>query len=192
MRESWLSVQHIINVYYTIITHYSVRRSSVYAGNASQAGRRQSAFPGQNMPLAAPTPGHQQMYALSNRSIKDPRPVKDRTFQKKAREEIMAFLESRGYPHALSEKTLATPTTRDFQEIFKFIYHCFDGRPVSSLTSLQKKFEDEVPVLLRSAGYPYVSDISKSHLQAIGAQHSWPGMLAMLHWFVQTIIVSAT
>lgn len=139
----------------------------------------------------ASTPGHPQTtYALTNRTSKDPRPVKDRAFQKKARDEITFFLESQGYPQILTEKTLTNPTTRDFQEIFKFIYHCFDGKPVSSLNNLQKKFEDEVPVLLRAAGYPYTSDISKSHLQAIGAQHSWPGMLAMLHWFVCAITVS--
>jgi len=84
---------------------------------------------------------------------------------------------------------LSNPTTKDFQEIFKFIYCSYDGKLVTALNSLQKKFEDEVPLLLRQAGYPYAADISKSHLQAIGAQHSWPGMLAMLHWFVQAITV---
>lgn len=136
------------------------------------------------------TPGGSHVFAAPTRQAKDPRNVRDRAFQKRAREEIFQFLEQRGYSQTpLSERTLSNPTTKDFQEIFKFIYHCFDGKQVSSLSSLQKKFEDEVPVLLRAAGYPYAADISKSHLQAIGAQHSWPGMLAMLHWFVQVIIV---
>jgi len=177
----------------TILPFTSVRRTSVYTGPSNQATRRQSTFPGgpgQTQPQVASTPGHPQTYALSNRTSKDPRPTKDRSFQKRARDEITSFLESQGYPQILTEKTLTNPTTRDFQEIFKFIYHCYDGRPVSSLNNLQKKFEDEVPVLLRAAGYPYTSDISKSHLQAIGAQHSWPGMLAMLHWFVCAINVS--
>lgn len=123
--------------------------------------------------------------------MRDPRPVKDRAFQKKCRDDITQFLEARGYPQLLSERTLTAPTTRDFQEIFKFIYAYFDGRPLTALgkDALAKKFEDEVPLLLCSVGYPFAADISKSHLQAIGAQHSWPGMLAMLHWFVSAINV---
>lgn len=121
--------------------------------------------------------------------MKDPRPVKDRAYQKKAREDILEFLEQRGYPMMLTERTLTNPTTKDFQEIFRFIYSAYDGKATAGLNALAKKFEDEVPQLLRSAGYPFASDISKSHLQAIGAQHSWPGMLAMLHWFVVLIKV---
>ena len=162
------------------------RRTSAYPlanNNASTSNRRQSAFPGG----VAATPGGS--YSRPAAAMKDPRPLKDRNWQKGVRDEISEFLEQHGYPFAIPERTLTNPTTKDFQDIFRFIYGVFDGRPTASLTALNKKFEDEVPILLRSAGYPFASDISKSHLQAIGAQHSWPGMLAMLHWFVEYIKV---
>jgi kinetochore protein NDC80 len=42
---------------------------------------------------------------------------------------------------------------------------------------------------LRTAGYPFADSISKSHIQAVGNMHSWPGIVAMLHWFVTSIKV---
>ena len=153
--------------------------------------RRQSAFPAQVPSAVTSTPGSHHIFAPVVRQLKDPRATKERAFQKKCREDIFHFLETRGYSQTpLTDRTLVNPTTRDFQEIFKFIYNYYDGKPVNNLHSLAKKFEDDVPQLLRAAGYPFAADISKSHLQAIGAQHSWPGMLAMLHWFVQIIMVS--
>lgn len=179
----------------------SVRRSSVYTASVPTIGnnnhlqnttmRRQSTMPGGTMGPGgvAATPGAHR-FAPSSRLMKDPRPVKDRAFQKKCRDDITQFLEARGYTQAFSERTLINPTTKDFQEIFRFIHNAYEGRITNNL-NLAKKFEDEVPQLLRAAGYPFAADITKSHLQAIGAQHSWPGMLAMLHWFVQVINVSS-
>ena len=153
--------------------------------------RRQSAFPAPGALPVISTPGSQHTFAPPVRQTKDTRLIKDRGFQKKCREDIFQFLETRGYTQTpLTDRTLVNPTTKDFQEIFKFIYNAFDRKPINSLSSLAKKFEDEVPQLLKSAGYPFAADISKSHLQAIGAQHSWPGMLAMLHWFVRAIPVN--
>lgn len=162
------------------------RRTSVYppANNTAAAGqRRQSAYPGG---ITATPAGN---YMRPATIMKDPRPLKDRNYQKRCRDDIAEFLEQRGYPMILQERTLTNPTTKDFQDIFKYIFAVFDGKPAAGLSAVNKKFEDEVPILLRSAGYPFAADISKSHLQAIGAQHSWPGMLGMLHWFIQAIKV---
>jgi kinetochore protein NDC80 len=99
--------------------------------------------------------------------------------------EILDFLSERGYQDVLTPKTLAQPTGKDFQSIFRFIYSIYDP----SQRAWNKKLEDDVPVLLKAAGYPFSNAISKSHLQTIGTKHSWPNMLAMLHWFVTSVKV---
>lgn len=102
----------------------------------------------------------------------------------KCQSEVFEFLTERGYPDTLTPKTLAQPTGKDFANIFKFLYALFDPSVVSRWT---KKFEDDVPVCLKQAGYPFVDSISKSHLQAVGNMHSWPNLVAMLHWLVTTV-----
>jgi kinetochore protein NDC80 len=169
------------------VAFLSARRTSVYpsANNmAATSGRRQSTFPGG----VAATPA--ASYARPAAALKDTRPIKDKSWQKKARDDIFEFLEQHGYPYMMPERALIGPTTKEFQDIFRFLFNKFDNRESTTSLAPNKKFEDEVPILLRSAGYPFAADISKSHLQAIGAQHSWPGMLAMLHWFVEHVKVS--
>ncbi|KAJ2024162.1 hypothetical protein GGI06_001111, partial [Coemansia sp. S85] len=113
---------------------------------------------------------------------KDPRPVKERGFQAKAQQRIMNFLSTRAYPGMLTPKTLAMPTVKDFQTIFRFLYAQLDGRYV-----YQGKFEDDVLAILRGIHYPYVGNISKSHIYSAGSMSTWPGLLAMLLWLVELI-----
>lgn len=82
---------------------------------------------------------------------------------------------------------LLTPTGSQFIALFKFIVHQYD--PAISFEVKGKGFNDLVVPILRSVGYPFAASITKSHLQAAGSQQSWPNMLAMLHWLVQTIEV---
>ncbi|KAJ1959164.1 kinetochore-associated Ndc80 complex subunit ndc80, partial [Dipsacomyces acuminosporus] len=117
-----------------------------------------------------------------NSGVKDPRPLKDRSFQAKAQQTIMNYLSTHAYPGLLTPKTLATPTVKDVQGIFKFLYAQLDPRYV-----YQKKFEDEALNILRGIRYPYVSNISKSQLFSAGSMSSWPGLLAMLLWLVELI-----
>lgn len=37
--------------------------------------------------------------------------------------------------------------------------------------------------------YPFVDSMSKSNISAVGSQHSWPGILAMLNWMVDVCVV---
>ncbi|KAJ2689414.1 kinetochore-associated Ndc80 complex subunit ndc80, partial [Coemansia spiralis] len=114
--------------------------------------------------------------------VKDPRPIKDRSFQSKAQQRIMNFLSAKAYPGALTPRTLATPTVKDFQNIFKFLYAQLDPR-----FTYVKKFEEEALQILRGIHYPYVSNISKSHIYSAGSLSTWPGLLAMLMWLVELI-----
>ncbi|KAJ1757070.1 kinetochore-associated Ndc80 complex subunit ndc80 [Coemansia sp. RSA 2167] len=117
-----------------------------------------------------------------NNGVKDPRPLKDRSFQSKAQQRIMNYLSTHGYPGVLAPKTLATPTVKDFQNIFKFLYAQLDPR-----YAYMKKIEEDVLLILRGIFYPYVNNISKSHIYSAGSLSTWPGLLAMLLWLVELI-----
>ncbi|RKP08982.1 HEC/Ndc80p family-domain-containing protein [Thamnocephalis sphaerospora] len=109
--------------------------------------------------------------------IKDPRPLRDKQFIQACVRHIIDYLTQAGYPQPVTHKTLQTPTSKDFQNIFRFLYSKFDPK-----YTFQKKFEEEVPVLLKSLRYPFCDQISKSQLYAVGSMHSWPNLLAMLMW----------
>lgn len=51
--------------------------------------------------------------------------------------------------------------------------------------SFQKRFEDEVPLVLRALNYPF--SISKSALSAVGSPHTWPTLLGVLTWLMNLL-----
>jgi len=122
--------------------------------------------------------------AAPTEKMKDPRDIRDRNFQSQSIRTLLTFLTEAGYDRMISPKILSAPTAKDFQFIFMFLYHQID--PHYEFTG---KIEEEVPLLIRALGYPFYSDISKSHLYAVGSIHAWPGVLAMLVWMVELILV---
>lgn len=52
---------------------------------------------------------------------------------------------------------------------------------------MEKKFEEEVPRILKTLHYPFT--ISKSAMFAVGSMHTWPTLLGALHWMVELITV---
>ena len=139
------------------------RRSSVYGKQSIGAGGAAS--------------------AQSSSIGKDPRPVREKSFQLNCIKNLIGFLTRSGYDKPISQKILTAPSTKDFQLIFKFLYHQLDPS-----YEFGKKFEEEVPGLLRGIRYPYCNDISKSSLLAVGSIHAWPSLLAMLNWMVELIL----
>ncbi|TIC62006.1 hypothetical protein E3Q02_03700 [Wallemia mellicola] len=149
----------------------SVQRSSVYG--------RQSVVPSASHHQLAsflPPPRH---------LTRDPRPMRDRNYINELKELVHKHLLECAYPFQITAKTLTSPTTKDFQSMFRFLYtdildpafiwaKDFQGKP--------RKFEEEVMMILRDLRYPVADSISKTQLQAASAQHIWPGMLAMLAW----------
>ncbi|CAO3569908.1 unnamed protein product [Mortierella alpina] len=119
-------------------------------------------------------------------SMKDPRPIKDKAFQRSLVHSIVDYLTQNGYPNNITPKNLMQPTNKDFQDVFKFLYQKLEPRYL-----FQKKFEDEVPVLMKTMRYPAADTISKTALYTVGAPHSWPSMLALLGWMVDVIKVVA-
>ncbi|RUS17108.1 HEC/Ndc80p family-domain-containing protein [Endogone sp. FLAS-F59071] len=114
---------------------------------------------------------------------KDPRNIRDKSFQHDCIRTIITYLAGKGYPQPVGTKTLQAPTSKDFQSIFKFLYAKLDPG-----YSFQKKFEEEVPALLKGLRYPFADQISKSQLYAVGSMHSWPSLLAMLTWMVELLM----
>lgn len=48
-----------------------------------------------------------------------------------------------------------------------------------------RRFEDELPILLKMLGYPYT--MSRSALSAMGSPHTWPALVGVLHWLMNMV-----
>jgi SMC interacting uncharacterized protein involved in chromosome segregation len=106
--------------------------------------------------------------------------IRDKQFQLKAQTRIAEFLEHHNFS-SLGPKTLTSPTKKEFELIFKFIYEFIDPGYM-----YVKKFEEEVPSILRQTlKYPFAETISKSALYAVGSVQSWAYILAMLYWMTE-------
>lgn len=147
------------------------RRSSVYSA-------RHSSSMGQI--------GHQSFFAFAPQPAgvpRDPRPLKDRTFQAHIGQELMDYLTHNNYEMemktSLRFNTISQPTQKDFELMFQWLYHRIDPSYMFRL-----KIDAEVPQVLKQLRYPYERSITKSALSAVGGT-SWPTFLGMLHWLMQ-------
>lgn len=123
----------------------------------------------------------------SSFSGKEPRPIRDKNFQNDGISILLNHLIQTGFDFPISAKILTAPSSKDFQNIFKFLYGQIDPTFV-----FDKKFEEEVPGLMKGLKYPFANDISKSQLQAVGSMHTWPILLAMLVWMVELIQICSS
>lgn len=142
------------------LTASSTRRSSIFA---SAGGGRASIMP-----------------AFSTGAIKDPRPIRDRTFQSDCHANIQEFLARRKVQLALTPKWLSSPTQRDFQNVFRFLADELVGPGFP----WGKKFEDDCLAIMRDLRYPVMDAVGKTALTAPGSPNAWPNVLAMLNWMV--------
>ncbi|KAA8494404.1 Kinetochore protein NDC80-like [Porphyridium purpureum] len=110
----------------------------------------------------------------------DPRPVTDKTYMQDCIRNLIYFLTEHGFDQAISPKLLSTPTSKDFQHILTFLL-----RQVDPAFQFEKRFEDEVPALLKTLRYPF--NVSKSALHAVGSPHTWPALLAVLSWMLDLL-----
>ncbi|PHT41629.1 hypothetical protein CQW23_20483 [Capsicum baccatum] len=101
-------------------------------------------------------------------------PISDRSYQNSAMRTINAYLSS----HNLPTLKAPLPSARDITETLKFILSRFGFSTVES-----NKLEDNLQVLLKSLNCPV--KLNKSALRAPGTPHSWPSLLAVIHWLVQ-------
>ncbi|SLM34503.1 hec ndc80p family protein [Lasallia pustulata] len=145
------------------------RRSSVYSRPSSTGPMvHQSFFVQAPIPAGVP---------------RDPRPLKDRTYQAKIGQELLDYLTHNNFEldmkHSLGQNTLKSPTQKDFNFIFQWLYHRIDPA-----YRFQKNIDAEVPPILKQLRYPYEKSITKSQIAAVGGQN-WSTFLGMLHWMMQ-------
>lgn len=146
------------------------RRSSVYVS----AGHRNSSIGGIGV-LSQNT---------SQAPNKDPRPIRDRQYKEQSVYAIIAYLQESGYPQHVVQKTLTTPTQKEFVSIFQYLYNRADPN-----FEFKKKMDEDVLTCLKALKYPFVDTISRSQLTAVGSPHSWPNMLAVLDWMVKMLTI---
>lgn len=116
-------------------------------------------------------------YGGSNTRRADPRPLHDKQYMQQCVKSLISYVIDHGYEHPISPKILTNPSSRDFQNIFLFLL-----RRVDPTFEFQRRFEDEVPVVLKALHYPF--SMSKSALSAVGSPHTWPTLLGVLTWLM--------
>ncbi|KAJ1679962.1 kinetochore-associated Ndc80 complex subunit ndc80 [Spiromyces aspiralis] len=124
--------------------------------------------------------GINHLASAVKKKVQDVRPLRDANFKAEAQNAIADFLAEMGYPEVITPKTLKTPTQKDFKSIFQFVYSKIDPR-----YNYQGSFDNEVLEVLKSLRYPYVNNITKSHIHSAGSTHAWPTLLPMLMWLVE-------
>ncbi|KAL8925109.1 MAG: hypothetical protein Q9172_002376 [Xanthocarpia lactea] len=148
--------------------------------NGSQSMQRRSSV------YSRPSVGHQSFFVQAPVPAgvpRDPRPLKDRGYQAKIGQELLDYLTQNNFEmdvkHSLGQNTLKSPTQKDFNFIFQWLYRRID--PGYRFT---RGIDAEVPPLLKQLRYPYEKSITKSMLVAVGGQN-WSTFLGMLHWLLQ-------
>lgn len=141
--------------------------TAVVAGSSGNPGRRDSRL------SSRPS----MSYSGRSGMRSDPRPLHDKHYMQKCVKDLISFVIDRGYDLPISPKILTNPSARDFQHIFLFLVQRIDPT-----FTFQKRFEDEVPAILRCLAYPF--SISKSALSAVGSPHTWPSLLGVLTWLM--------
>lgn len=139
-----------------------------------------------SMGMGGPMGGHQSFFTQvpSVAGVpRDPRPLRDRSFQTRIGQELLEYLTHNNFEmemkHSLGQNTLRSPTQKDFNYIFQWLYHRVDPG-----YRFQKGMDAEVPPILKQLRYPYEKGITKSQITAVGGQN-WPTFLGMLHWLMQ-------
>ncbi|KAK4199738.1 putative kinetochore protein ndc-80 [Triangularia verruculosa] len=155
------------------------RRSSVYRARPSGIGGPSS---GMGMPMG----GHQSFFQQAPQAAgvpRDPRPLKDRSYQGRLGQELLEYLAQNNFEmemsHKLSDNFIKSPTQKDFNFMFQWLYKRIDPS-----YRFQKNIDQEVPPLLKQLRYPYEKSITKSQIAAVGGQN-WSTFLGLLHWMMQ-------
>ena len=183
----------------------TARRSTSHNIFASATTSRQSLVPGglfgQQTPASASIQRRSSIYSrhshggpIGHQSFftqppipagvpKDPRPLRDRNFQNRVAQELLEYLAHNNFEmemkHQLTQNSLKSPTQKDFNYIFQWLYKRIDPG-----YRFQKNIDAEVPPILKQLRYPYEKNITKSQIAAVGGQN-WSTFLGLLHWMMQ-------
>ncbi|XP_023331630.1 kinetochore protein NDC80 homolog [Eurytemora carolleeae] len=116
-------------------------------------------------------------------SVRDTRPLSDKTYQSSLVRRILDFLRENGYRNdALTSKHFPL-STKEFTDIFNFTYS-FINPDVPSVLPYSKAEDLITNILKNELNYP--GTISKSNLITMGSLHSWPTVLGCLSFLVES------
>ena len=118
--------------------------------------------------------------------IPDPRLKRgDRSYQAKMQKDLFDYLTANKFDihmkQQLTARTLRSPTQKEFILMFQFLYKRIDPG-----YRFVRSSEQDIYSILKFLEYPYLGNITKSQLGAVGGT-SWPTFLAMLHWIMQLV-----
>jgi kinetochore protein NDC80 len=131
---------------------------------------------------------------------RDPRPLRDRTYQAQLAQQLHEYMATNGFERAtrvaLTPQLLRAPTQKDFLAMFDWFVRRVDAnyRYEHAANSNAKgggggagagsgNIEAEVQPLLRRLRYPFAAGITKSQIAAVGGQN-WSLFLGVLHWLM--------
>ena len=132
------------------------------------------------------TSGHQSFFVQAPAPAtapRDPRPWRDPNYRQKIGNELLDYLTRNNFElemkRSLSQKSMVSPTQKDFEAIFQWLY-----RRIDPAYRFLKNIDVEGPFVLKQLHYPYANSFSKSQWGAVGGQN-WSTFLGMLHWIMQ-------
>lgn len=161
-----------------------------FPGRASTDGERRSSVYRARTSTHAHMGGHQSFFQQAPQTAgvpRDPRPLKDRAYQTRIGQELLDYLAQNNFElemkHVLSQNVIKSPTQKDFNYMFQWLYHRIDPS-----YRFLKNIDQEVPPLLKQLRYPYEKSITKSQIAAVGGQN-WYMFLGVLHWMMQLALM---
>ena len=145
--------------------------------------RRSSVF---SRPSSTGPIGHQSFFTQAPAPASarpDPRPWRDPNYRNKVGQELLDYLTRNNFElemkRSLNQKSMTSPTQKDFEAIFQWLYHRIDPA-----YRFLKSIDFEGPVILKQLRYPFENKVSKSQWAAVGGQN-WSSFLGMLQWMMQ-------
>ena len=152
--------------------------------NGSQSLQRRSSV--YSRPSSTGPMGHQSFFtqAPAPASVRgDPRPWRDPSYRNKAGQDLLDYLTRNNFElemkRSLNQKTMTSPTQKDFEAIFQWLY-----RRIDPAYRFMKSIDFEGPAILKQLRYPFENKVSKSQWAAVGGQN-WSSFLGMLQWMMQ-------
>ncbi|KAH6918928.1 HEC/Ndc80p family-domain-containing protein [Coprinopsis sp. MPI-PUGE-AT-0042] len=115
-----------------------------------------------------------------SQAVKDPRPLRERAYQLRMKQDVLAFLQANAFDITMA--TLNNIAAKDFRTIFTFLVYALD--PETQLEDIPN-FQDIFVPHLKALRYPFAHLIDNKWLAAPASMHSWPSLLGVLHWLVE-------
>lgn len=166
-----------------------------YAPGATTPAHQQSLVSSQSLqrrssvysrPSSTGPMGHQSFFtqAPAQASARgDPRPWRDPNYRNKVGQDLLDYLTRNNFElemkRSLSQKSMTSPTQKDFEAIFQWLY-----RRIDPAYRFMKSIDFEGPAILKQLRYPFENKVSKSQWAAVGGQN-WSSFLGMLQWMMQ-------